>query len=120
MPAVERHGFLNPKLEYSMNPLSALSDDPSVCDSMKRVLCEVEVPFVMTFQERLFLFSMLDLTVQSVRSGASEVLQCFAIEPSAVPVLEALHGKFVQSFHKGGIPFEEARIQFPDDYPTQS
>lgn len=102
-----------------MNEMPVFQDDPSLADCMKRVLCEVEVPFLTTFQERVLLFSLLDQVVQSLRAGEPEFVARFGIQPSAFAVLDVLHGKFVKSFHGGGIPYKEARAAFPQDYPNQ-
>lgn len=68
---------------------------------MKSLICDVQTPFAMTLQERLHLFALLDSAVTAVSYGFPGLL---GIQPEAFPVLEGLHGRFVQSFHGGGSP----------------
>jgi len=81
--------------------MPAVQDEPINDDFLKGLLCDVEMPFPMTLQEQFQLFSLLDNAVFAVRSGFADL---FDIPPTAYPALEALHGKFIRSFHGGGVP----------------
>lgn len=78
-------------------------------DALKSLICGLETPFLMTLQERLQLFYLLDNAVFAIRSGFADLLQ---IQPAAYPVFEGLHAKFVHSFHAGGVPADACQADF--------